>query len=328
MNIQKIVFFIFPALLLLSCNDPAESPYAQITFEKRTTLPGTGRASAVTFVIDGKGYVALGRTAVRSGALNDCWQYDPDSDNWTQKSIFPGIPRVKALAAVVAGKAYVGLGYNIDKGVYSGGNLSDFWMYDPVTNTWLQKKSYPSSATDACVSFVLNNNIYVGEGFNESDFTNEFWKYNTLEDSWTRLKDFPGDSRMGAVLCEGTDHIYFGMGYHTGNYNDWWEYFPLTDNWKQLKALPDNGRVNAISLTINNRYFVSTGRCFAGDLTGGKVYPDILEYDVVRNVWYKRGNIPSGGRENAIAFTINGKGYIGQGENDTMILNDFWCFTP
>lgn len=328
MKIYKILFFIFPALLFLSCNEPADSPYTPIKFEKKTTLPGKGRASAVAFVIDGKGYVALGRTAVRSGALNDCWQYDPEQDNWSHKASYPGIPRVKAMAAVVDGKAYVGLGYNIDKGVYTGGNLSDLWMYDPVTDTWSQRKSFPSTATDACVSFVLDKNIYVGEGFNENSFTDEFWKYNPEQDNWVQLKDFPSDSRMGSVICAGSDHIYFGTGWGIGNFNDWWEYFPGTDSWKQMKAMPDNGRLNAVSLTINNRFFVSTGRHFAGNLTGGKVLSDILEYDAVRNVWYKRGNIPSGGRENAISFTINGKGYIGQGENDTEILNDFWSFTP
>lgn len=328
MNIYKIVFFLFPVFLIMGCNEPADSPYAPISFEKKTTLPGKGRASAVVFVIDGKGYVALGRSEIRSGALNDCWQYDPVVDSWTQKASYPGIPRVKAMAAVVDGKAYVGLGYNIEKSVYTGGNLSDLWMYDPVTDNWLQKKSYPSSATDACASFVLNNEIYVGEGFNESEFTNEFWKYNTAQDTWTRLKDFPSLSRMGSVICAGNDHIYFGTGFRTINFNDWWEYFPKTDSWKQLKTMPDNGRVNAVSMTINNRYFVSTGRHFAGDLTGGKVLSDIVEYDGVRNVWYERGNIPSGGRENAISFVINGKGYIGLGENDTEVLNDFWCFNP
>jgi len=312
----------------MSCNDPADSPYPSITFEKKTAIPGTGRASAVTFVVDGKGYVALGRTATRSGALNDCWMYDPDLDSWSEKAAFPGKARVKAMAAVVNGKAYVGLGYDIDYGVYTGGNLKDFWMYDPVTDNWLQKDSFPSTATDACVSFVFNDFIYVGEGFNEHSFTNEFWKYDPAKDTWSRLKDFPGINRFGAVICANSEHIFFGTGFDTYNDNDWWEYFPASDSWKQLKAMPDNGRENAISLSINNRFFVSTGRHFGGNQTGGHLFADILEYDAVRNVWYDRGNIPSGARENAIAFTINGVGYVGQGENDTQMMNDFWSFKP
>jgi len=92
--------------------------------------------------------------------------------------------------------------------------------------------------------------------------------------------------------------------------------------------MPDNGRVNALSLIVNNRIFVTTGRNFAGNYTGGGVRSDILEYNSTKGVWYKRGSIPEGARENAVAFTIDGKAYIGLGENDTRILDDFWSFEP
>ena len=328
MNIPKLAIYFFPVLLCLSCNEPANSPYPPITFEKKTSLPGTGRASAVAFAIDGKGYVTLGRNADSNDSLKDCWQYDPAIDSWIKKTVFPGRARVKAMAAVVNGKAYVGLGYKPHVSTYVNGNYKDFWMYDPVSNNWTQKADYPSKATDACVSFVLNDCIYVGEGFSDVDFTNEFWKYNTTDNSWIQLKNLPGYARAGATLCADSAHIYFGTGYQIGNYNDWWEYFPATDSWKQRKSMPDNGRVNAVALTIDNRFFVTTGRHFAGNLTGGRVLSDIMEYDALRNVWYERGSIPDRGRENAISFVINGKGYVGLGENDTNVLNDFWSFEP
>ena len=93
--------------------------------------------------------------------------------------------------------------------------------------------------------------------------------------------------------------------------------------------MPDNGRNDALSFSINNRFFVSTGRHWGGNLTGGHLFSDVMEYDATRNVWYNnRGDIPGGARENAVCFVINGKGYIGQGENDTDIINDFWSFEP
>src|ERR1035437_6901021 len=230
---MKTLLYLLIGFMFLSCNEPSNSPYLPISFEKITTLPGTGRASAVAFVIGGKGYVTLGRNVNLSDSLTECWQYDPALDSWTKKAAFPGIPRVKATAGVVNGKAYVGLGFDRYKTAYIGGNLNDFWMYNPTTDSWLQKSNYPSTATDACVSFVLDNFIYVGEGFNETTYTNEFWKYDTDMDTWSRLKDFPGIARVGAVLCAGSEHIYFGTGYRVGNYNDWWEYSPATDSWKQ-----------------------------------------------------------------------------------------------
>lgn len=313
--------------MFLGCNDAVDSPYPSVSFQQIAVLPGTGRASAVAFALNGKGYVTLGRDSNPADSLKDCWQYDPTADSWTIVTAFPGRARVKAIAAVVNGKAYVGLGYKPHVSTYVNGNYKDVWMYDPTQNGWTRKADFPSKATDACVSFVRDNCIYVGSGFNDIGYTNEFWKYDTEKDTWTRLNNLPGD-RAGATICADSAHIYYGTGYNEGNYNDWWEYFPATVSWKQRTSMPDNGRVNAVSLNINHRFFVSSGRHWGGNLTGGHLISDIVEYDAARDVWYKRGNIPDGGRENAISFVINGKGYIGQGENDTQIFNDFWSFVP
>lgn len=328
---KQILYFLF-ASFFLSCNGPSDSPYPSISFARKTSMPGTGRASAVAFVIDGKGYVALGRTAIRSGALNDCWQYDPVQDSWTQKTSFPGLARVKAMAAVVEGKAYVGLGFNISVGIYNyDACLKDFWMYDPISDTWVQKADFPSNYTDACGCFVVNNAIYVTSGMDGAHFGKEVWKFEPKtgeQGTWVKVNDFSGPYRAAGIACATDQHFYFGTGYRTYNVNDWWEYFPVTDKWIQRKAMPDNGRENAVSLSINNRIFISTGRHFGGNLTGGHVDSDIIEYDIIHDRWYIRGNLPGGARENALAFVINGIGYIGFGENDTDILNDFWSFEP
>ena len=339
---SKQIIFLYIILLSFGCNSPADSPYEPITFVSKSVMSPVGRASAVAFVIDDYGYVALGRTAVRSSAqyptsaLNDCWQYNPIDNVWTQKASFPGIPRVNSIAEVVNGKAYVGLGFDISKGVYTGGNLTDFWMYDPANNngTWTKQASLDSlktTATNACVSFVFDNCIYIGFGYDGVGFTTEFWKFNPEQGehgTWIRLNDFSSFARTGAVVCVNTNHIYCGTGFNTYNLSDWWEYFPITDTWKQLKTIPDVGRENATSLCINDRFFVATGRNFGGNLSGGYFKTDIMEYDATNDVWYKRGNLPGDGRENAVSFSINGKGYIGFGGNDTQVFNDFWSFEP
>jgi N-acetylneuraminic acid mutarotase len=331
--IQKYLYKIFTGLfvlsLLVACDGAADSPYSAIIFQPQHTMSLTGRSSAVGFAIDGKGYVALGRIGVRYGALKDCWEFNPDSDTWTQKANFPGVARVKATAVVSTGLAYVGLGFDPTYGYYNAkGHPKDFWSFDPKLNTWTQKADFPNEYTDACISFAYKNTIYVGFGFNGTYFTSELWKYKPAENTWSKLTSFPGDGRVGAVCCTNGEHVYFGTGYATLSFNDWWEYFPDTNSWKQLKAIPDKGRENGVSLCVNDRFFVSTGRYFHGMITGGNIKSDILEYNPGLNVWYERGNIPNGNRENAVSFTINGKGYIGFGENDSVVLNDFWSFEP
>jgi len=334
---QTILFLLI--IIGWSCSSPADSPYEPITFVSKSVMSPVGRASAVAFVIDGYGYVALGRTAVRSSdlyptsAINDCWQYNPTLNSWTQKASFPGIPRVNSIAEVVKGKAYVGLGYDLSKGVYTGGNLFDMWMYDSVNDTWTKKASLDSlksTATNSCVSFVFDDVIYVGFGYDGEGFTKEFWKYNPEpgDGTWTKLNNFPSYGRTGAVLCSNNEHFFCGTGFNTYNQSDWWEYYPISDTWKQLKTMPDMGRENATALCVNNRFFVATGRNFGGNLSGGYLKSDIMEYDASNNVWYKRGVLPGEDRENAISFSINGKGYIGFGNSTENVLNDLWSFEP
>ena len=322
----KYLITILTGVLISCCN--TESPHLTINFDKRASMPGKGRSSAVGFAVSGKGYVTLGRNA-DNVQLNDCWEYDPQLNTWKQKSSFPGIPRVKASAIVLNNKAYIGLGHNNAVGVYNPTScLKDFWEYKPETDTWRRLADFPSNFTDACISFVYNYAIYIGIGFSESSYGSELWKYIPAEDKWIRLNDFTGRQRFGAVACQNDRHIFFGTGYRTGNLNDWWEYHPESDSWTELESMPDNGRVNSVSLCIDNRIFVATGRHFGGNLTGGHVKSDLMEYGTSIDGWHLRGEIPDGNRENAIAFVIDGRGYIGFGENDNGVLNDFWSFKP
>ena len=330
-----LITVILISVILSSCiGIPADSPDTDISFTPKSVMSATGRASAVGFAIDDKGYVALGRAGRYGPALNDCWEYDPTADNWSQKTNFPGKARVKAIGVGLNRKGYVGLGYDISGSIYANNyDLKDFWCFDPKTNSWTQKADFPSTYTDACISMVYKNEIFVGFGFDGAGFSPDFWQYNPDQNVWTRLKDFPGPERVGGTMCTNGEQVFFGTGYNTYNQNDWWEYFPANDTWKELKRMPDTGRENGLSISIKDKnlkdhYFVSTGRHFAGNMTGGGVKSDIMEYDPDRNVWYKRGEIPNSGRENALIFTINGKGYIGFGENDNAVLNDFWSFEP
>jgi len=321
-----ITCFLFCLFILNACNMPADSPYTQITFIKKSGLPDGGRCSGVAFVANNKAYYTLGRNNEKQAKKNT-FEYDPKQDKWIEKAEFPGIARVNAFAAVVNNIAYVGLGFNPLKGVYvADTNLKDFWSYNPVDNQWTRKADFPHVTTNKCISFVLGDEIFVGFGFNGFGFDNDMWKYNIQTDKWLKLKKSTALNRAGAVACKNDKNIYFGTGYRTYNMNDWWEYFPETDSWEKRKSMPDNGRINAVSFSLNNRIFVATGHHFGGDMTTGRYNSDVLEYDTDKDVWYFRGNIPDGERENAVSFVIDGKAYIGFGENEKEVLNDLWSF--
>lgn len=326
------IFIYFSYILVVTftgCNDNPENPYKKIEFEPIASFPPGGRASAVGFSINGKGYVALGRTSLFSDAVNEVWEYNPDDNTWTQKNNFPGKARVRATAAVVDGKAYVGMGFDPAIGIFEPeAYLSDWWMYDPATDKWEEKSAYQGVGRISNFSFVYKGQIFTGAGYEGMYFTSEFFSYNPENNSWRRLKNIPAEARSGPVACTNGERIFFGTGFDIFDLNDWWEYLPETDEWEKRRSMPDSGRENAVALNVNGRLFVSTGRNFGGEHTGGHLKSDILEYDPAKNRWHKRGNLPAIGRENAVAFVIDNKGYIGLGDNDFELMNDFWRFDP
>src|ERR1700722_14536104 len=55
------------------------------------------RSEAVVFVIGDFAYIATGIEG-NGKQVADCWQYDPQLDQWVQKANFPGAPRNSAVA--------------------------------------------------------------------------------------------------------------------------------------------------------------------------------------------------------------------------------------
>lgn len=355
--LKRIIIYFFTLLALVSCETEHDSPYPPISFIQLKPAPLVSRACGTAFTINNKAYVTLGR---RGNIITECWEfaspaeiaslsslnsqkveepeydvllrdfyeYDPEDDSWTRKDDFPGQARSFPVSAVVDGKAYVGLGYNYGCAYLDTAFMQDFWMFDPLTEDWTRKANFPTRASNAAVSFVHKGEIYVMHGFTNGAFDANVWKYNPGEDRWIQLRDFPGYVRTRAVACSNGDRLFAGTGYAKWNENDWWEYFPDKDTWEKKKKMPDTGRINALALAVSDRIFVTTGRYFAGMHTGGHLKSDVVEYDAAKNQWYKRGEISSGARENALGFVLKGRVYIGFGENESRTLDDFGYFIP
>lgn len=320
---KLIAFLLCVSLLSVSCDFFDDAPYPDVKFEQKSSFPDGGRSSAVSFVINDKAYVALGRSDVLK---NDCFQYDPEKDKWKKVASFPGIPRVNASAATIGDEAYVGLGYNSDLGVYNKeAILRDFWKYNPKKDSWTRLADFPALSTNKCIAFTFDRKIYIGFGYSGDKFERDMWQYDPDLDAWTELPQKGSiPSRSGGVACTDSEYVYFGTGFNTHTLSDWWWYNPRTSDWKKLKNIPGTGRITAVAFSLKERIFVATGRYFKGTLTGGHLKSDLLEYDVQKNVWYHRGEMPSGGRENAVSFVVGGKAYIGLGENESGVLSDLW----
>ena len=328
--INYIISAIF-SVVLFSCNS-VESPYPSAVWEAKNNFP-TGLSSASGCSANGKGYVFFGRTSMSKDTAyyaNNCYEYNPTTDKWKEKTPCPGFRRVKGIAVEMGGKIYAGLGYRgVDNNMFDENNyLKDFWLYDPATDEWTQKKDFPNAQTSAASAFVNNGKIYVVGGFWGTSFDSRLWQYNPATDEWTEKCTFPAPKRAAGITVLSENQIFYGTGFQLYSWNDWWQYIPESDTWEEVKRMPDTGRTTAVGLSCNGRFFVATGRHFRGSKTGGHLKADLIEYDAKQNNWYNRGDMPTKGRENAVAFTIDGKGYIGLGETDDELLYDLWSFEP
>lgn len=202
------------------------------TWTRKADFAGDGKYGASCFVINNKAYVGCGNPAYEVGwGSVDFWEYDPVSDQWTQKADFDGERRYNAVAFALGGKGYIGTGElsTIKK---------DLWEYDPSSDQWTQKADFGGGIRTEAVAFVVNEQAYAGTGKNNStgDGLKDFWKYDHTNNIWTQVTDyfggdvlFSGDNgqREGAIsfVIGGKAYVGLGDGYIHSN-SDIWQYTP------------------------------------------------------------------------------------------------------
>lgn len=275
---------------------------------------------------------------------------------WNSKAAFGGGSRSHAVGFSIGTKGYVGLGYD-NSSVFT----SDFWEYDPATNTWTQKTSYPGGATQYAVGFGIGTKGYVGSGS-----SNAFYEYDPATNTWTAKANFPGVNREGAVAMSIGTKGYIGLGKEIGGgaleQTDFYEYDPTANTWTSRAAYPGLGRFYCLNFSIGTKGYVGSGTAltvntfdfwefnpagnnwtsraaypsapYASGLTiGNKGYArsdgsmDFREYDPVGNTWTTRTNWLSVNRGFPIAFGIGNRGYFGTGAG-IGTGDDFWEFVP
>ncbi|MBS1921354.1 MAG: galactose oxidase [Bacteroidetes bacterium] len=185
-------------------NDFWEYDQASNTWTQKDNFKGTARYDAVAFSLNNNGYVSCG---FDGNYLKDLWQFDPTAPSgsqWVQKASIGGTKRSAAMSFVINGNAYVCSGNN------NGTALNDLWMYDPVADTWTEKRQLTNVSTDSYddtytsiiryngVALVMNNLAYITTGENPS-LTSTTWEYNPVTDLWTQKTGFEGSARTGAV---------------------------------------------------------------------------------------------------------------------------------
>ncbi len=243
--------------------------------------------------------------------------------NWIKQSDFEGVARSSAVSFVIDNKVYIGLGYNVDQ---DNEYLSDFWLYNATGDYWLKVADFPGGGRIGAVAFTLNGKAYVGTGYNGKERLNDFWEYDPATNVWTRKADFAGSGRYGAIAFSIGAKGYLGTGYDGSETRDFWIYDPSLDKWTQTVSVGGSKRKDAAVFTMDGKAYVCTG------ISNGVYQTDLWMFDPVAVTWTQKAAINYDDswtiiRRYAVAFTLNGKGYVGLGENSG-VRTDIWEYDP
>lgn len=315
-----LLFVIAVALNLNAAN-------AQNSWTQQTSFGGEGRAVAVGFSIGNKGYIGTGSDG--NLTYNDFWEFDPATNAWTQKANFAGASRASATGFSIGSKGYIGLGGYSDS--TTDYYYTDFWEYDPATNTWIQKANFPTGRHLA-IGFSIGNKGYIGTGrggnYPNHILYNDLWEYDVSTDIWTQKADFAGTARWGATGFSIDDKGYIATGLDVigSRKKDLWEYDPAINSWTQKANFPGTRRWLATGCRIGNKVYYGTG---TNDLNR---YNDFWEYDPSVDTWTQKANFGGTERSAAVAFSIGSKAYIGSGTGSNFpayfYYNDLWEYSP
>ncbi|MBD0351629.1 MAG: hypothetical protein ICV65_10800 [Flavisolibacter sp.] len=159
----------------------------------------------------------IGNKAYLVGSTNNLVTvYDPSTDSYTLKTRFPDV-------GAATGFVLNGAGYCIQQN-------GRCWKYDPVTDSWQQKASLPSSVYNMS-GFSLNGYGYIIGDLNRTAYNGngrmKLWRYDPSLDQWKQLdEDYPGQGVYEIRTVSLNGIVYVGLGYNNGNHDaiDFWSF--------------------------------------------------------------------------------------------------------
>lgn len=331
MNIRNTFFIILITAITLapSCSDSVETDSTMGNWTKTTPYKGRPRSGAIVFTIGTKAFVGLGYDG--DDYIADFYSIDINEGYWVSRQSFPGTLRERAVAFSINGKGYVALGYNRD---LDEEELRDVWEYDPDLDTWTQLSDFEGTARYNAVAFAIGNKAYVGTGYDGVSYNSDFWEYDPSTDSWTEIRSYPGEK-----IEEGLAFVIGGKGYvctgrNNGLHNlDFWEYDPEAQTWTSRTPGDEESyydefseavkRHDAVALVKDSKAYLVGGIASSGAIDGS-----VFEFDATTLSWDEKTTFEGSPRSLAAGFVLNGRLFVGIGQNGTKRYDDIWEFKP
>lgn len=267
------------------------------------------------FSFDGIGYIVAGNS--NSGERDDFYQYNPETDSWTELTPFPGVARGYAIGDTWDGKAYFGFG---DDGTSL---LNDLWVFDPSDMSWTELAPCPCAERTHPTMIAHNGKIFVGLGGSSSGNLKDWWEYDIALNTWSQKDDLPSVPRHHPFQFGIGDYVYTGFGHGNGIFNDLYRYDIAGETWTQVASLPAQGRVAGTQFSYNGLGYVLSGE---GENHISMVTGEFWVYDPVTDTWEELPPHPAGSRWAPSSFIIDGEVYIINGTSFSAYVSEVYKY--
>lgn len=263
---------------------------------------------------DGKLYIFGGDDG---SFRNDLWEYDIDSDTYT--NLAPsGPPSARRNCFMVSsgdGNLYM---YGGNDGAYN----SETWKYNIALNTWTNlSPGSPPTAREAHRMAYVDGNIYMFGGYNGSPL-GDTWVYNILNNTWTNLNPAtaPAARFVHGMQTQGGKVYLYGGLIATGQ-NDTWVYDIDANNWTNLNptANPTTGRYYFAMSSYDHDLYIFGGYAPTGT-------DQIWKYSISGNRWQQLTPTTTPGNRYRLSMSQSGGDLYIFGGRDTVgtFYNDLW----
>jgi hypothetical protein len=197
-----------------------------------------------------------------------------------------------------------------------------------VHYSWIKMNNITAGEIQMEAAFTLGDKGYLlggilyEPGLDYGQWTSRLWEYDMSGDTWTEKKEAPYDPWQGIPLAA---FSYGSKGYSIiqNETMNMYEYDPATDQWTLISHYPGQSE-NLVYFVIGDELYIGLGTDYY------MYYNEFYRYSFASNNWTRLNDFPGKPRDGAVAFTLNGKGYMGTGRNyrEGAYLTDLWEYDP
>ncbi len=287
------------------------------SFQPLPDFPGAKRGQGVAEYFDGKIYAGTG-FAEGFFTLNDWWEYDLTTQNWTQLPDVPFTERQYVASCVARNSIFLIAGWNNNNLIFN-----DFWKYIPNEKAWEQMPYFPAEKRWNGAAVSVGSSIYFGFGTDTSQLFADWWKFDLESGLWNRLADFPDGGRRLMVAENVGNQIIVGLGRDENGHqrNDFWEYQIENDVWKKLALEFPDSLTYAASASMHGKMYLAGGVTNSDKIQTDYHIVDFHKNEVktIKNAEFRQG------RSASLVATKNCQQYLLFGlDTNLQRINDFW----